>query len=67
VSLEFSCSLGGGNGIEKVNVGACPSLPTVPNEVVRAKIDKDYFAALGLPICDLLRLELEPFIIESAG
>lgn len=63
VSLEFSYSLGGGDCLEKVDVGACPCLPSVPNEVVRAEINEDDFSSAGFPIRDLLRLELEPFII----
>jgi hypothetical protein len=63
ISLEFSCSLGEGDCLEKVDVVACPCLPSVPNEIVRAKIDKHDFATAPLPVCDLLRLEIEPFII----
>jgi hypothetical protein len=63
LSLEFSCSLGEGDSLEQVHVGASPCLPSVAHEIVRAKIDKNDFAATPLPICDLLRLEIQPFII----
>jgi hypothetical protein len=62
-SLEFSYSLGCGETTERVEVATCPCIPAIPGELVRADIDKDYFAAFRFPICDLLRSELEPFII----
>lgn len=63
VLLQFSYSLEASNSVEKVDVVACPALPSIPNEIVRADIDKNDFASITFPLCDLLRLELEPFIV----
>lgn len=63
VSLEFSYSLGEGDCLEKVDVIACPCLPGVPDEIIRATINKNDFPATPLPVCSLLILEIEPFII----
>ena len=60
---EFSTSDGCCNSVQNIAVAACPIQPTVLGEVIRAHIDPNDFPSTALPILDLLRLEIEPFIV----
>jgi hypothetical protein len=63
VSLEFSKPLGGCDPSQSAEISACPCLPTISGELVRCHIDLDDFDSFRPIIVDLLRSELEPFII----
>lgn len=63
MAASFSFSLGEGDVLESVKVGTCPCLATVPGELIRADIHEHNITTSPLPFRDLIRLELEPFII----
>ena len=63
VSLKLAGTLGEGNCLENMNVATCPCLPAVVGDVIYADIDEDNLVPLSLPVRDLLRLEIEPFVV----
>jgi hypothetical protein len=63
ISIEFSYCLGRGDAPKRVEVGACPCLSTIPDEIVCADINQDDFPSASLPIGNFLRLEITPFFI----
>lgn len=67
VSLKLSGSLGKGERREHLDIAACPSLAAVSGDLVYADIDQNGMMAASLPFRDLLRLEIEPFVIGCGG
>jgi hypothetical protein len=63
ISAHFACPLEVGDSVENFYVAACPRIPAVLGDILYADINEDDFRLVTLPICDLLRLALEPYIV----
>lgn len=63
ISVRFFGTLERCNCAQDIDVAACPRIPTVAGDILYVDIDKDDFPTLRFPICDALRLALEPFIM----
>src|SRR5258707_490815 len=65
VLLEFSGAFGSGDSSQGLVTVGGPLIPTVSGEIVRCHINFDDLNTFGPPLVDLLRSELEPFIIGA--
>jgi len=63
ISLDFHYFIDENGDIEKMDISASPCRPSIYKEILQAAFDKDKFSASDIPICDLIRMEIEPFII----